>query len=153
MKIAVTATGPSLSAVIDERFGRCSYFLIVDMEDSHVEALENPYMTLNSDAGVQAARLVAEKGVKFVLTGNCGPKAHQSLSALEIGVILGCSGVAREVVELFKEQQRPAADGPNVPKGFGTRESLASLMHKFPRSTQKTPTTDRTRESRAADPG
>lgn len=37
MKVAITATGNSLDAKLDSRFGRCSYFAIYDTEKKAVE--------------------------------------------------------------------------------------------------------------------
>jgi predicted Fe-Mo cluster-binding NifX family protein/NAD-dependent dihydropyrimidine dehydrogenase PreA subunit len=119
MKIAVTTTGPSLDAAIDPRFGRCSHFVFVETDDMSFEAVQNPNIALGGGAGIQSALLLSEKDVKFVLTGNCGPNAHQTLSAAEIGVITDCSGVARNAVEQFKNGQLNTVDKPNVDDHFG----------------------------------
>jgi len=120
MKIAVTATGPSLDAPVDPRFGRCPYFLIVETDNLAFEAVENPSVTLGGGAGIQSAQFISEKGARFVLTGNCGPNAYQTLSAAKIEVIVGCSGVVRDVVEQFKAGQLNAVNEPNVASHFGT---------------------------------
>jgi len=120
MKVVVTATEPSLDAPVDPRFGRCPYFLIVETDDLACEAVENPNVTLGGGAGIQSAQFMNEKGVKFVLTGNCGPNAYRTLLAAGVQVIVGCSGVARDVVEKFKAGQLKAADEPNVAGHFGT---------------------------------
>jgi len=119
MKVAVTATDRSLDASVDPRFGRCPCFLIVETDDLSFEALENPNLTLGGGAGIQSAQLMAERGVQHVLTGNCGPNAHQTLSAAGIGVIIGCSGVVRDVIEQYKAGQLSAATEPNVTSKFG----------------------------------
>lgn len=114
MKVAVTATGPSLDAAMDPRFGRCSYFVIVETDDMTFEAIENVNSSLSGGAGIQSAQVMAQKGAKAVLTGNCGPNAHQTLSAAGIDVIVGCSGIVSEAVERFKSGQLRAASAPNV---------------------------------------
>jgi len=114
MKVAVTATGPSLDAAMDPRFGRCSYFVLVETDDMSFEAVENANSSLGGGAGIQSAQLMAQKGAKAVLTGNCGPNAHQTLSAAGIDVVVGCSGTVSEVVERFKSGQLRAASAPNV---------------------------------------
>jgi predicted Fe-Mo cluster-binding NifX family protein len=119
MKIAVTATGPSLDANVDPRFGRCRWFLIVETDDLSFDAVENPNANLGGGAGIQSAQLMAERRVKHVLTGNCGPNAHQTLSAAGIGVVVGCSGTVRDVVEGYKSGQFATADQPNVGSHFG----------------------------------
>ncbi len=125
MKIAVTAQQPLLDAELDPRFGRCPYFLIVDTDNFDFEAVENPNMMLGGGAGIQSAQLMADKGVKCVLTGNCGPNAYQTLSAVGIEVIVGCSGVVRDVVEQLKANRLQAADAPNVASHFGTGAASA----------------------------
>jgi predicted Fe-Mo cluster-binding NifX family protein len=122
MKIVVTAAEPSLDGAVDPRFGRCPYFVIVETEDLAFEAVENPNVTLGGGAGIQSAQLMNEKGVRFVLTGNCGPNAHRTLLAAGIEVIVGCSGLVQDVVEKFKEGRLVAADEPNVAGHFGTAD-------------------------------
>lgn len=119
MNIAITATEPSLDAKVDPRFGRCPYFLIVDTDTMKFEALENPNMMLGGGAGIQSAQLMAGKGVQFVLTGNCGPNAYQTLSATGIEVIIGCSGAVADVVEQFKAGQLNTTGQPNVASKSG----------------------------------
>ena len=41
MRVAISATGPTLDADVGPRFGRCQYFIIVDPETMEFEALEN----------------------------------------------------------------------------------------------------------------
>jgi predicted Fe-Mo cluster-binding NifX family protein len=126
MKIAVTAANPSLDGMIDPRFGRCPHFLIVETDDLRFEAVANPSLSLGGGAGIQAAQLMAEKGVRHVLTGNCGPNAYQTLSAAGIGVIVGCSGAVRNAITEFTAGRLAAAAEPNVTDHFGTAAGPAS---------------------------
>ena len=119
MKIAVTATGRSLDDAVEPRFGRCPYFLIIDPDSLSFESVENPNAALGGGAGIQSAQLIAEKGAEVVLTGNCGPNAYQTLSAAGIGVVIGCSGTVRQVVEQFKAGQLSPSSQPNVASKFG----------------------------------
>ena len=120
MKIVVTTTEPVLDAEVDPRFGRCRYFLSVDTETMECESIENSNAALGGGAGIQSAQQIAEKGIKYVLTGNCGPNAYQTLSAAGISVITGCSGIARDIVEQFRAGQFNVANEPNVASHFGT---------------------------------
>jgi predicted Fe-Mo cluster-binding NifX family protein len=114
MRVAVTATEPTLDAAVDPRFGRCPCFLIVETDDMSCEAFDNANQALGQGAGIQSARLMADRGVQYVLTGNCGPNAHQALSAAGISVIVGCAGTVRDVVEQFTAGQLTPTDQPNV---------------------------------------
>ena len=140
MNIAITATEPSLDAKVDPRFGRCPCFLIVDTDTQKFEAVENPNLMLGGGAGIQSAQLMAEKGVQFVLTGNCGPNAYQTLSAAGIGIIIGCGGTVADVVEQFKAGQLNAAGEPNVASKFGTAGAQGPVQNQ-PAGLQQPPMT------------
>lgn len=119
MKVAISATGTTLDAAVDPRFGRCSTFVLVETDDMTFEAVDNGNSSLGGGAGIQSAQLMAHNGVKAVLTGNCGPNAHQTLSAAGIDVIVGCSGTVADVVARFKSGQLQPAAAPNVPSHAG----------------------------------
>ena len=121
MKVAASATGATMDAAVDPRFGRCSYFVLVDTDDMTFEAVENGNSMLGGGAGIQSAQLMAQKGVKAVLTGSCGPNAHEALRAAGIDVVVGCSGPVTEVVERFKSGQLCTASAPNVATHSGMR--------------------------------
>jgi len=85
MKIVISAKGPDLEAQVDPRFGRAPYFLLVDPESMEYEVLANgENIQAAQGAGIQAAALVARQRPVAVLTGNCGPKAFQTLQAAGI---------------------------------------------------------------------
>ena len=132
MRVAVTAAGASLDAQVDPRFGRCPCFLVIDTESMDFEAIENPNVALGGGAGLQSGQLMAEKDVQIVLTGNCGPNAHQVLSAAGIQVIIGCSGMVCEVVERFKAGGFRTAGGPNVTSHFGVGGASSSPQNVSP---------------------
>ena len=105
MKICVTSQGDHLDAAIDPRFGRCQYFMIVDTETMSFEALRNGNVTGMGGVGIQSGRLMAEKGVEVVLTGNVGPNASQTLEAAGIRVVVHVTGSVKEAVASFKKDQ------------------------------------------------
>jgi len=119
MKICVTATAGSLDAQTDPRFGRCSYFMIVDSETMRFETVPNMAMGVTGGAGIQAAQTIANKGAKLLITGNVGPKAFQALSVAGIEVITGAFGTVREAVEKFKRGDFKKTGAPTVGGHFG----------------------------------
>lgn len=108
MKIAVTSMGGSMSAKVSEQFGRCAYFLIVDPATMKFEPVSNPGGGMMGGAGPEAARIIANHGVKTVLTGRVGPKAAVALNAAGIRSVTGfsCSKTVREAVEEYKGTKR-----------------------------------------------
>ena len=101
MKIAVSSTGPSMDAQMDERFGRCCCFVIASPDGTAFELVENTHARAGHGAGIQAARLVAENGAKVVLTGRCGPNASDTLAAAGVAVATGYTGTVREALAAY----------------------------------------------------
>jgi predicted Fe-Mo cluster-binding NifX family protein len=123
MKVAVSASGPTLDSEVDPRFGRCSHLLVVDIESMAFDALENPALRAPGGAGVQAAQAVAERGVKAVITGNCGPNAYEALSAAGIEVAVGASGSVRQAVEAYQQGRLQPAGEPSASPGYAAAGS------------------------------
>jgi predicted Fe-Mo cluster-binding NifX family protein len=119
MKIAISATGSTLDAEVDPRFGRCQYFIIVEPETMQFEAVENAGGMASGGVGIATAQMIAGKGVEAVLTGNCGPNAYQVLSAAGIKVITGVVGKVRDAIQGYKSGKFQASSQPNVPGHFG----------------------------------
>jgi predicted Fe-Mo cluster-binding NifX family protein len=119
MKVAISATGTTLDAEVDPRFGRCQYFIIVDPETMDFEALDNASAMAAGGAGISTAQMVAGKGVQVVLTGNSGPNAYQVLSAAGIQVITGVAGKVKDAIQAYKSGRLQATSRSNVAAHFG----------------------------------
>lgn len=119
MKLAVSSSGPGMDDRMETRFGRCSYFILIDPDTLAFEPIENMNVALSGGAGIQSAQLMAEKGVTVVLTGNCGPNAFQVFNAAGIQVITGVDGTVRAAVEKFKSGEIRVAAAPSVDAHFG----------------------------------
>jgi predicted Fe-Mo cluster-binding NifX family protein len=119
MKVAISANAPGLDADVDPRFGRCQYFAVGDPDTMKFEFIENASMTAGGGAGISAAQGIVDKGVKAVLTGNCGPNAYQVLEAAGVQVITGVSGTVKQAIEDFKAGNLKAASQPSVKAHHG----------------------------------
>ncbi|MBD3311875.1 hypothetical protein GF352_00215 [archaeon] len=103
MKIAISSKGGSLESEVDARFGRCPYFIIVEIQKGEIKsskALKNTATAHQRGAGPTAAELVANQGVKTVITQNIGPRAVSAMKKLGIKVYKS-SGLIKEVVQEF----------------------------------------------------
>ena len=119
MKIGISATGKTLDAEVDPRFGRCQYFIIADIDTDDFEAVDNSSATAAGGAGISAAQMVVQKGVEAVLTGNCGPNAHQVFSSAGVKVITGVSGKVKDAIAEYKLGTYSVAQQANVPDHYG----------------------------------
>ena len=121
LKICISSTGKDLDAYVNPRFGRCSYFLVVDTETLSFNYISNESAMASGGAGIQAAQAVAKTGVEAVITGNMGPNAFQTLSAAGIRVFIGANGTVKEAVEKYKKGDLKEAEAPNVGSHSGMR--------------------------------
>jgi len=119
MKIAFSSTGKDLDSEIDPRFGRCAYFLVVDLDDMSFEGIENESMSLGGGAGIQSGQFIANTGASVLITGNVGPNASRTLNAAGIDVIVGVHGPIRDAIERYKRGELSRTDQANVPDHFG----------------------------------
>ena len=119
MKVAVSSSGRDLDSQIDPRFGRCAYFLIVDTLDMSLEVFENENMALSGGAGISSAQFLVSKGVRAVLTGNCGPNAVRALSAAGVELFVGQAGTVRQAIERYKNGDLRPATEANVADHYG----------------------------------
>ncbi|MBK6912619.1 MAG: NifB/NifX family molybdenum-iron cluster-binding protein [Ignavibacteriales bacterium] len=91
MLIAVTSSGDSFDSLVNERFGRCQFFLIVDPDTMKLEAVPNPAEKAQGGAGPKAAEVLINKGVNILLTSHVGDKAEEALKRGNIKIVSGLS--------------------------------------------------------------
>lgn len=115
MKIAFTTSGDSLSAPLDERFGRAPKFLVYDTGDEAISIVDNE-QNLNAaqGAGIQSAETVVKTGAKAVVTGNCGPKAYRVLSAAGIKVFNANAKTVADALSQYRSGSLIEANAANV---------------------------------------
>ena len=120
MKIAVSSSGPELGASVDPRFGRCRYFVLTDPATTEWETLENENATSGGGAGIRTAQLIIDRGVGVVITGNCGPNAHQTLTAAGVELVTGASGRVQDALEAYRNGELTPTHRANVGAHYGT---------------------------------
>lgn len=124
MKLIVTASAPGIDAVVDPRFGRGAYFVVVDSETLHWEAHENPGISASGGAGAQAAEFIAQHGAEAVISGDFGPNAYIALAAAEIKMyLLGSSKTVREAVANLAAGTLTQVQAPTGPGHHGGRHA------------------------------
>ena len=115
MKIAITSKGTDLNAEIDPRFGRAVCFIVVDTETLDFEVLDNTEnINAFKGAGIQAAKMIHDKGAQILLTGFCGPNAFKTLQAADIKVINDVSGIIKDAVISFKDGKLSVSKEANI---------------------------------------
>ena len=88
MKVAITSTGNDLESTLDERFGRCSFFVIYDTETKGYEFIPNGNRDVEEGAGPASVQLIASRDAEKVISGEFGMKVKSLLDSLKIQMIV-----------------------------------------------------------------
>ena len=125
-KIAITAMDQNgLESKLDDRFGRCNSFVIVDLVDSKInnyQVIENKDAIGAQGVGISTSETIANKGVEIVITGNIGPNAIRVLQASNIEVYSAPSNITvQEAIQLYVDNKLQLVDTPTVGGHFGQR--------------------------------
>ncbi|MFP4288519.1 MAG: NifB/NifX family molybdenum-iron cluster-binding protein [Bacteroidales bacterium] len=88
MRVAITSKGNNLDALLDERFGRCSWFVIYDTQTRSTEFIPNPHKDAEEGAGPAAVELIASRKVEKIISGEFGLKIKHLLDSLKIQMIV-----------------------------------------------------------------
>ena len=113
MKVAVSSKGKNLDSEVDGVFGRCSYFIIADIEKNKIkktEVVENKNATRMGGAGIAAAQDVAGKKAKAVITGNIGPRASDVFKQFDISVY-NAKGSVKDALKGFIDKKLKKIEG------------------------------------------
>lgn len=103
MRIAISAEDTNgLDSVVSPHFGRCPYYILVDVEDQEVkavQAVDNPYYGQHSPGAVPG--FIHSQGVDVMLTGGMGPRAIGFFEQYGIEAVTGASGTVRHALERY----------------------------------------------------
>lgn len=115
MRVAITARGDTRLSDVDQRFGRCRYFVVCDTETGAFEPHDNEVnLNATQGAGIQTASNLAALGAAAVLTGHVGPNAYRALSAADITVYTGVSGTVTDAFDALAAGQLTPANAPDA---------------------------------------
>jgi len=101
MRVAISADdGNGLDSVVSPHFGRCPYFVLVDLDGHEVKtvnAVPNPYYGNHRPGQVPA--LINSYGVDVMLTGGMGHRAITFFGEFGIQPVTGAAGTVRRSLE------------------------------------------------------
>ncbi len=105
MKIGISSTGSNMTSTLDPRFGRCSFFVIHDMQTGSNEFIDNAAKSASGGAGTAAAQEMINQDVDAVITGNMGPNAFNVFSNSDIRVYRCGNTTIENAIQLFAESK------------------------------------------------
>jgi predicted Fe-Mo cluster-binding NifX family protein len=120
MKIMMSATGKDIDSNIDSTFGRCRFFLIVDIKTKEVKAIVNKVRDRPSGAGITATNIVAKEEVDVVITSDIGPSSFEILKRRGI-TMYQAEGKIDDSIQQFESGKLSEITEPTAPKYKGLK--------------------------------
>ncbi len=103
MRVAVSADDArGLDSVVSPHFGRCPYFIVVDVEGQEVrevDVVENPYYSRHQPGEVPG--FISGHNVDVMLTGGMGRRAVAFFGQFGIQAVTGASGSVRHSLQQY----------------------------------------------------
>ena len=91
-----------LSGQMSQHFGRCPYYLIVDVEGDEIKGTDsviNPYY--NNHVPGMVPKFINEQGANVMIAGGMGPRAIDMFGNLGIEVVTGAIGNVGNVLQAY----------------------------------------------------
>lgn len=105
MKIAIPVDEQSLESGVCPSFGRTPYFLFYNTVTKESYYLDNSAVVSQGGAGIRAARVIADHGVKALLTPRCGENSEKVLRKSEVLIYKSIPGTAQQNIDAFAAEQ------------------------------------------------
>ncbi len=106
-RIAISANNNhGLDSPVSQHFGRCPYFVIVEIEDEavkSVETIENPFY--HSHRPGQVPAFIHGHNVKVMLTGGMGQRAVGFFQEYGIQPVTGAAGTVQQTLDCYLNGQ------------------------------------------------
>ncbi len=103
VKVAFASEEDSgLDSRLSFHFGRCPYYVFVEVKDGKVKNIEtkkNPYSSSHIPGAVP--QFIASEGANVIIAGGMGPRAMEWFIRLNIQPITGITGKIRDALNDF----------------------------------------------------
>jgi predicted Fe-Mo cluster-binding NifX family protein len=91
-----------LDSQISQHFGRCPYYLILDVDGDEIknaETVSNPYY--NNHIPGMVPQFIKQQGANIMIAGGMGPRAIDMFTSLGIEVVTGAIGNTGNVLQAY----------------------------------------------------
>lgn len=135
MKIAfATDDNMGLDSVLSHHFGRCPYYIVVEMvekEIKNVQAVKNPFYESHGQTG-EVPNFIHSLGADVIIAGGMGPKAIGVFQHLGIQAFTGASGIVENVLKDYMNNKIdgavPCSDHESLPNNEAHEHNEAERL-------------------------
>ena len=115
MKIAISSTGWGIGSLIESKFERCHFFLILDLEKNTLLPIENKTKDRPHEIGGTVGQLIANQGIDTVITTDIGPSAFEMFKRYGIK-IYRAEGIVEDAIRLLRDGKLSELTKATVPR-------------------------------------
>ncbi|WMJ76484.1 MULTISPECIES: NifB/NifX family molybdenum-iron cluster-binding protein [unclassified Sedimentibacter] len=101
MKIALPAKSKDMGSELYESYGRAPYYLLYNSVTKESEFLDNSAVLSQGASGIRASQVIADNGVKVLITPRCGENAQKTLEKAEILIYKSVPGSLEHNINEF----------------------------------------------------
>lgn len=106
MNVCITAKEATIDALVEERFGRSPYFIIIDEDTEKITPIVNEHAEAMGGVGPKSAQILVNNNVKILITGQIGGNAQRALNAAGIMVYsYKEGGSVKEALSLYRQNK------------------------------------------------
>lgn len=92
-----------LNSQVSAHFGRCPYYILVEVEDDEIKRVsnvENPYYTSHGQPG-QVPNFIKQQEAEVIIAGGMGPRAIEFFNQLGIEAVTGANGRVADAISSY----------------------------------------------------
>jgi len=112
MRIAFAAENNNgLDSQTSHHFGRCPYFIFVDLDEKEVSGvigIENPYFAAHGPG--QVPTFIDSQNARVMVSGGMGRRAVSFFEQFDIQPVTGASGLVRDTLHRYLEGELKGAE-------------------------------------------
>ena len=101
MIIAISSTGIDIDSDIYNKFERCSFFLIVDLEQNTLLPIKNKSKNRPHEIGGSIGHLISKHGVDAIITTDIGPSSFNIFKENKIKIYQP-NGNVEDAIQQFR---------------------------------------------------
>lgn len=105
MKIAFPVNEKSIEADIYNSFGRAPFFAIYNTISKEIDYLDHRAVVAQGAGGIRAAQVLADQGIKVIMTQQCGENAEKLLRKADVLIYKARSGSIYDNIDAYQNDQ------------------------------------------------
>jgi len=99
MKIAFPISDKSIDSNIHDSFGCAPYYLLYNTISKEINYLDHRAVVEQGGAGIRAAQVLADNGIKAIISPQCGENAGKILRKSEVLIYQSIPGTIKDNIE------------------------------------------------------